>query len=98
MRLTIAGRANEDDAALPGDVISFINGACREELFEVFTNVELKAALQDKIIECRAFDILKEKRIFLPATSTKHEHLTTHLGIPLAHSQHEVPGTLFAIS
>src|SRR5215469_13902286 len=72
--LAVACRADKQDAALPGDVIFFIDGTCRKKLLQIIAYVLLETAAQDQVIERRSFNVLEEVLVFVPTRAIKHQH------------------------
>src|SRR5207247_6448664 len=60
VRLPIAGRSHEENAALPGDVIAAVGLTGSEELDEIFPDRLFQAAAKDQIVERCDFDRLVE--------------------------------------
>src|SRR5450755_3430771 len=97
MRLAIAGRSNEQNAALPGHAALLVGLAGGKKLCDIGANILLQTSLQNQIIKGRIFNIMKKVLILIPVAIIKNKNLAAQLCIPLADGYQKTTRNLFVL-
>ena len=77
--LAIAGRPDQNDPALPRDLVSLIRLARLKELRQVILNLLLQLCWQNQVVKISCLNGLKKGLVLMPVAIIEDQHLAANL-------------------